>query len=74
VADPYRWLEDTESAETRTWIVAQNQLTDAYLEAIPGRRRIAERLTELWNYERYGTPFKRGGRYFFWKNDGLQNQ
>jgi prolyl oligopeptidase len=74
VADPYRWLEDTESAETRAWITAQNRLTDSYLEAIPGRARITERLKELWNYERFGTPFKRGGQYFFWKNDGLQNQ
>ena len=74
VADPYRWLEDTDAPETRAWITAQNRLTDSYLESIPERRRIGERLTQLWNYERWGTPFKRGGRYFYWKNDGLQNQ
>jgi prolyl oligopeptidase len=74
VEDPYRWLEDTDSPETRAWIAAQNRVTGAYLQAIPQRARIQERLTRLWNYERYGTPFKRGGRYFFWKNDGLQNQ
>jgi prolyl oligopeptidase len=74
VADPYRWLEDTDAPETRAWIEAQNRLTDSYLESIPERRRIAERLTQLWNYERYGTPFKRAGRYFYWKNDGLQSQ
>ena len=62
VADPYRWLEDTDAPETRAWITAQNRLTDSYLESIPERRRIGERLTQLWNYERWGTPFKRGGR------------
>ena len=74
VADPYRWLEDPDSAETREWVEAQNKLTFGYLEEIPARSKIRERLTELWNYEKYGTPFKRGGRYFYSKNDGLQNQ
>jgi len=74
VPDPYRWLEDVDAAETKAWVEAQNRVTFAYLEAIPERARIRERLTELWNYERYGTPFKEGGRYFFYKNDGLQNQ
>ncbi|HEX8210427.1 MAG TPA: prolyl oligopeptidase family serine peptidase [Longimicrobium sp.] len=74
VADPFRWLEDTDSPETRAWITAQNRLTSSYLEAIPQRRRIEQRLTQLWNYERSGTPFKRAGRYFWWKNNGLQNQ
>lgn len=74
VPDPYRWLEDPQSPETRRWIEAQNQVTFGYLQGLPGREAIASRLTELWNYERYGTPFKRGNRYFYYKNDGLQNQ
>ncbi len=74
VADPYRWLEDENSAETRAWVEAENKVTFAYLNQIPERARIKERLTQLWNYERYGVPFKEGGRYFFTKNDGLQNQ
>ena len=74
VADPYRWLEDTQSAETQAWIEAQNQLTFSYLAQLPGRDALNQRLTQLWNYERYSTPFKRGGRYFYFKNDGLQNQ
>ncbi|MGH9195041.1 MAG: prolyl oligopeptidase family serine peptidase, partial [Acidimicrobiia bacterium] len=74
VADPYRWLEDLDSAETKEWVDAQNRATFAYLERIPARRSIKERLTELWNYERYGTPSKRKGYYVFTKNDGLQNQ
>jgi prolyl oligopeptidase len=74
VADPYRWLEDVDAEQTKAWVEAQNAVTFGYLEAIPERERIRERLTELWDYERYGTPFKEGGRYFFYKNDGLQNQ
>lgn len=74
VADPYRWLEDLNSEETKAWVAAQNGLTSSYLAAIPARDRIRQRLTELWNYERYDGLFKRGGRYFFLKNDGLQNQ
>ncbi|MBV9211232.1 MAG: S9 family peptidase, partial [Acidobacteria bacterium] len=74
VADPYRWLEDADSAETRAWVEAQNQVTFGYLNQIPERAQIKERLTKLWNYEKYGTPWKEGGRYFFSKNDGLQNQ
>lgn len=74
VPDPYRWLEDPDSPETREWIEAQNRLTFGYLEQIPERARIKERLTELWDYEKYGLPQKRGDRYFFSKNDGLQNQ
>jgi prolyl oligopeptidase len=74
VADPYRWLEDADSEETRHWIEAQNKLTFGYLEAIPGRDRIQERLTHLWDYERYTTPHKEGRRYFYERNDGLQNQ
>ena len=74
IADPYRWLEDDNSAETKAWVEAQNKVTFGYLEQIPQRAAIKARLTELWNYERYGVPYKRGGRYFFTKNDGLQNQ
>lgn len=74
VPDPYCWLEDLDSEPTRAWVLAQNQLTFSYLSQIPARERILQRLTELWDYERYGVPFKRGGRYFFTRNDGLQNQ
>ena len=74
VADPYRWLENPDSEESRAWIEAQNQLTFSFLEAIAARPRIKERLTQLWNYEKFGIPFKQGDRYFYFKNDGLQNQ
>jgi prolyl oligopeptidase len=74
VADPYRWLEDADSAETAAWVKAQNELTFRYLEGIPQRAAIKERLTKLWNYERYGLPYKEGGKYFYRKNDGLANQ
>jgi len=74
IADPYRWLEDANSAETRDWVVAQNQLTQSYLAQIPNREAIKTRLTRLWNFERFTVPFKEGGRYFYSRNDGLQNQ
>ncbi|MFS8905745.1 prolyl oligopeptidase family serine peptidase [Synechococcus sp. O70.2] len=74
VPDPYRWLEDLDSERTRAWIEAQNQLTFDYLRRIPARQRLLERLTQLWNYEKYSQPFKEGDRYFYFKNDGLQNQ
>jgi prolyl oligopeptidase len=74
VADPYRWLEDVDSDETAAWVEAQNVVTFGYLEGISEREWIRERLTELWNYERYSIPWKDGGRYFYSKNDGLQNQ
>lgn len=76
VADPYRWLEDDvrQSQEVADWVKRQNEVTFGYLKSLPLRDRIEERLTKLWNYEKYGTPFKRGGRYYFFKNDGLQNQ
>ena len=74
VPDPYRWLEDPDSPESRAWIEAQNRLTAAYLAEIPTRGAIRERLTKLWNYPKYGTPFRKAHRYFFFKNDGLQNQ
>ncbi|MCL3779700.1 S9 family peptidase [Prolixibacteraceae bacterium JC049] len=74
VEDPYRWLEDDNSEETAKWVKAQNEVTDAYLAKIPFRTKIEERLTELWNYPKIGTPYKKAGKYFFYKNDGLQNQ
>lgn len=74
VADPYRWLEDLDSEETRKWVEAQNNLTFAFLNAIPQRTAIRERLTKLWNFEKYGVPFKEGNRYFYTRNSGLQNQ
>ena len=74
VADPYRWLEDVDAPETRSWVEAENRVTFGYLERIPERERIRRRLTELWDYPKYGAPFKKGGRYFFFKNSGLQNQ
>src|SRR2546428_13173448 len=74
VADPYRWLEDPDSPESRAWIDAENRLTTAYLAEIPARTRIRDRLTKLWNYPKYGAPFRKAGRYFFFKNDGRQNQ
>jgi prolyl oligopeptidase len=74
VADPYRWLENPDSPETKTWVEAENQLTFSYLNKIPARDKIKQRLTQLWDYEKYGTPFKSGNRYFFFKNNGLQNQ
>jgi prolyl oligopeptidase len=74
VADPYRWLEDDNAAETKEWVKKQNEVTFGYLEKIPFRPLVKDRLEKLWNYEKYGTPFKRGGQYYFYKNDGLQNQ
>lgn len=74
IADPYRWLENDTSTETTQWVNAQNQVTFDYLETIPYRDQLKERLTQIWNYARYSTPFKRGEAYFFFKNNGLQNQ
>lgn len=74
VADPYRWLEDDNSAATKEWVSKQNEVTSAYLSTIPFRDKIKARLQELWNYPKYGSPFKKGGYYYFYKNDGLQNQ
>ncbi len=74
VADPYRWLEDPDSAETAAWVAAENKITYSYLEKIPARAELKSRLTELWNYAKFGVPEKQGGRYFFTANDGLRNQ
>ncbi|WP_178991555.1 prolyl oligopeptidase family serine peptidase [Winogradskyella schleiferi] len=72
--DPYRWLEDDRSKETEAWVKAQNEVTFGYLENIPYREELKERLTKLWNYEKIGSPFKEGDYTYFYKNDGLQNQ
>ena len=74
ISDPYRWLEDQNGAETAAWVKAENDVTFPYLRALPEREKIKKRLTELWNYARYGSPFREGGQYFFYKNSGLQNQ
>ncbi len=76
VADPFRWLEDDvrESDAVKNWVDAQNEVTFAYLETIPEREIVKKRLTELWDFERYGMPYKEGGRYYYSHNDGLQNQ
>ncbi|HEY9300448.1 MAG TPA: S9 family peptidase, partial [Phormidium sp.] len=77
VEDPYRWLEDPDSDETKAWVEAQNQVTFEYLNEITVREKIKQRLTQLWDYEKFSIPFKEGDRalrYFYFKNDGLQNQ
>ncbi|MEP6261217.1 MAG: prolyl oligopeptidase family serine peptidase [Gillisia sp.] len=74
IQDPYRWLEDDRSTETGEWVKAQNELTFGYLEKIPFRDALKERLTTLWNYEKLGAPFIEGDYTYFYKNDGLQNQ
>jgi prolyl oligopeptidase len=74
VADPYRWLEDEHSAETTRWVEEQNKVTYAYLESIPYRQAVRARLEKLYNYAKFGAPFRKGENYIFSKNDGLQNQ
>jgi prolyl oligopeptidase len=74
VADPYRWLEDTDSADTTAWVEAENKVTFGYLDQLPYRKEIRERLTKLWNYERFSVPGHQAGRYFYEHNNGLQNQ
>jgi len=74
VDDPYRWLEDDLSADTKNWIKAQNEVTDDYLSQIPYREQIRKRLENLWNYEKEGAPFKEGEYIYYYKNNGLQNQ
>ncbi|MEH6536743.1 MAG: prolyl oligopeptidase family serine peptidase [Psychroserpens sp.] len=74
VKDPYRWLEDDRSEETGKWVKSQNESTFGYLDNIPYREELKERLTKLWNYEKLGSPFKEGDFTYFYKNDGLQNQ
>ncbi|MGH9595918.1 MAG: S9 family peptidase, partial [Edaphobacter sp.] len=74
VSDPYRWMEDVDSAELKTWIDAENELTQQYLAKIPARERMQQRLMELIDFERYTAPSRRGTRYFYSYNSGLQNQ
>lgn len=74
VADPYRWLEDVDSPETRKWIEAENKLTFSYLDSIPEREAVHQRLTRLYNYERYASPMEVHGRIFYAHNTGLQNR
>ncbi|MGL5834313.1 MAG: prolyl oligopeptidase family serine peptidase, partial [Waterburya sp.] len=74
VKDPYRWLEDPDAEVTKAWVQAQNAVTNSYLGTISTRDKIQQRLTQLWDYEKYSSPFKRGQSYFYFKNDGLQNQ
>jgi prolyl oligopeptidase len=74
VPDPYRWLENDTSAETKAWVTQENKVTDDYLSKIPYRDEIKKRLEVLWNYEKYSAPFKEGKYTYFYKNDGLQNQ
>jgi prolyl oligopeptidase len=74
VADPYRWLEDTDSPDTHAWVEAENKVTFGYLEQIPYRKTIRDRMMKLWNFERFTVPQQQGGRYFYQHNNGLQNQ
>ena len=74
VADPYRWLEDDNSAETKQWVEAENKVTFAYLDKIPYRAQVKQRLEQLFNYPKYSAPFFKGELLFYSKNDGLQNQ
>ena len=76
VPDPYRWLEEDvrKSAAVADWVAAENKVTRRYLDSIPQREKIRRRITALWNFTQYGGPRKAGGRYYYLKNDGLQNQ
>ena len=67
VKDPYRWLEDPDSEQTKAWVEAQNQITFSYLAQIPAREQIKQRVTQLWNYEKFGIPFKEGNRYKYYR-------
>ena len=74
VSDPYRWLENDTSVQTSAWVEAENKVTNAYLQQIPFRGKVLKRLTELANYEKIGAPGKHNGKWYFYRNDGLQNQ
>ena len=74
VADPFRWLENDTATEVIDWVKKENEVTQNYLSQIPFREQIKSHLGKIWNYPRYGSPFKEGDFYFFYKNDGLQNQ
>ena len=73
VSDPYRWLEDDRAVDTKDWVKRQNEITEAYVSNIPFRTEIKNRLTALWNYEKFSAPFNEGGYTYFYKNNGLQN-
>src|SRR4051812_7912372 len=74
VEDPYRWLEDDNSEQTKAWAQEQNKVTFDYLSKIPYRDKVKKRIEEMWNYPKYGAPFQKEDDYYFTKNDGLQNQ
>src|SRR5438067_886494 len=74
IEDPFHWLEDLDSPETQDWVAGQNGRTFQFLATVPKREQIRNRLIELWDYEKSGVPFKEGGRYFYLRNNGLQNQ
>ncbi|MBR9860227.1 S9 family peptidase [bacterium] len=74
ILDPYRWLENDTAPEVEAWVKAQNEVTESYISQIPYRDKIQKRLEEIWNYPKYSAPFKKGDKYYFFKNDGLQNQ
>jgi prolyl oligopeptidase len=74
IADPYRWLEDDQSAETKEWVQKQNIVTNGYLSQIPFRDQLKKRIEQIYNFEKFGVPFKKAGKYYYFKNDGLQNQ
>src|SRR6476660_6277700 len=74
IADPYRWLENTDSPETKAWVEAENRVSFSYLAAIPERNAIRDRLTKLWDYPKYFAPTKTGDLLFYFENSGLQNQ
>ncbi|MDD4847371.1 MAG: prolyl oligopeptidase family serine peptidase [Bacteroidales bacterium] len=74
IADPYRWLENDTAQDVKEWVIAENAVTNKYFEKIPFRQALNQRLTKLWNFPKYGTPFKKGDRYFYMYNSGLQNQ
>ena len=74
IRDPYQWLEDVDSRETKAWIEAQNRISERWLENAPGRDRVRTRLKQLWDYDKYGVPQLIAGRLFYTKMTGLQNQ
>lgn len=74
VADPYRWLENDNSEETKEWVLAENKITHEYLSSVPFNSKVKKRLEEMWNYAKYSSPFKEGDYYYYYKNDGLQSQ
>ncbi|CAB4044122.1 prolyl endopeptidase-like, partial [Paramuricea clavata] len=74
IADPYAWLEDPDSQETKEFVEKQNEISSPYLEKCEFKEKFKERMTELWDYPKYGCPFKRGGMYYYFYNSGLQNQ